>query len=257
MPFTISHAAAVLPLARSGNSRLPLAALMIGSMSPDFAYFLPAVLDRASSHELEGVFLFCLPLGLASWLLFTRFMEPPTLELLPAAWRQRVPRSDRTLSPRVLGAAAFAVLLGSLTHVAWDAFTHANTAITNAIPWFYAEVYSSDGPPFRVYRLLQYLSSVVGLAALAWWAWNLRHAPLPAPHRVPPRSTLTDRARVVALLAVVMAAAASALISYLGHLERPFSARVFHLSVGGMTGGALAWVGVVLWIRLSPRLSPP
>ena len=50
MPFTISHAAAVLPLKKSP---LPLAALMIGSMSPDFSYFLPMSLANTSWHNLR------------------------------------------------------------------------------------------------------------------------------------------------------------------------------------------------------------
>ena len=38
MPFTVSHAAAVLPLHRLSNHKLPLTALMVGSMAPDFGY---------------------------------------------------------------------------------------------------------------------------------------------------------------------------------------------------------------------------
>lgn len=255
MPFTIAHAAAVLPL-QGRHSRLPLAALMIGSMAPDFAYFLPTDLDRASSHDFEGVFLFCLPVGLALWLLFTRLMERPTIELLPRAWRERVPRSDE-LSPRTLIFAALAVVLGALTHVAWDAFTHINTPITNAIPFFQVELFSTDGRSFRVYRLLQYLSSVFGLAALAWWAWNLRRAPTPRPPASESRGSLTDRARVIALLTLVLVSGASALFNYLDNLHGSFGTRMFHLLIGGMAGWAVAWLGVVLWINLRARLSSP
>ena len=49
MPFTVSHAAAVLPLQRLG---LPLTALMIGSMAPDFGYFFS---PDAISVDLKGV----------------------------------------------------------------------------------------------------------------------------------------------------------------------------------------------------------
>lgn len=256
MPFTIAHAAAVLPL-QGRNSRLPLAALMIGAMSPDFAYFLPAGLDRASSHDFEGVFLFCLPAGLALWLLFTRLMERPTIELLPRAWRERVPRSDPSLSPRTLVFAALGVVLGALTHVAWDAFTHINTPVTNAIPFFQVELFATDGRSFRVYRLLQYLSSVFGLGALAWWAWNLRRAPAPRHPLADSRASLTDRARVVALLTLVVVSAAFALLNYLDNLHGSFGTRMFHLLIGGMAGWAVAWVGVVLWIKLRTRFSSP
>jgi hypothetical protein len=252
VPFTISHAAAVLPLHRSGNSRLPLAALMIGSMSPDFAYFLPEVLDRASSHDLEGVFLFCLPTSLTLWLLFTRLIERPTVELLPSAWRDRVPRSDTTLSLRVLALASMAVVLGALTHVAWDAFTHYGTPITDAFPIFNAEVFTAHGRPVRVYRVLQYLSSVIGLVALARWAWNLRRRP---PVAVQARATLSDRVRVIALLALLAASGGSALFGYVSNLHNSFEARMFHLLMGAMTGWGLAWLAVALWIGARSRIS--
>ena len=37
MPLTIAHPAAVLPFR---HSRLPISALVIGSLAPDFEYFL-------------------------------------------------------------------------------------------------------------------------------------------------------------------------------------------------------------------------
>src|SRR5687768_17581224 len=118
MPFTISHAAAVLPLRKLGGSRLPLAAMMIGSMSPDFAYFLPPDLGRTSTHEFDGILLFCWPVGLALWLLFVHLVERPTIELLPEKWRACVPRSDATPSLRMYAFASLAIILGAMTHVA-------------------------------------------------------------------------------------------------------------------------------------------
>src|SRR5688572_14051001 len=253
MPFTISHAAAALALQKTGKSRLPLAAMMVGTMSPDFAYFLPVDLNRASSHDLEGIVLFCLPAGLAVWLLFVHLLERPTIELLPEAWRLRVPRSDASMAPRSLLFAALAVVLGALTHIAWDAFTHAGTVVTNAFPVFNAKLFSAGGRPVRVYLLLQYLSSVIGMLALGWWGWNLRRAPLPSHTPTKQGSSLSDRARIVALLAVVAAAGASALYSYASHLHGPFQARVFNLLIGGMTGWALAWVAVALWVAARSR----
>ena len=65
MRLTIAHAAAVLPLRQFGKLRLPLVALMIGSMSPDYAYFLPGDLDRVDTHSFAGLFYFCWPVSLA------------------------------------------------------------------------------------------------------------------------------------------------------------------------------------------------
>ena len=146
MPFTVSHAAAVLPLHRLSKGRLPLAAMMIGSMSPDFAYFLPMGLGRGSTHDLEGLFLFCWPVGLAVWLLYVRLLERATIELLPLAWRERVSRSDSELSIRSLALVSLGVILGAITHIAWDSFTHANTIMTDTFPALSAELFTFPRP---------------------------------------------------------------------------------------------------------------
>ena len=54
MAFTPAHAAAAVPLHRLLGSRAVLSALVIGSMTPDFAYFLPLGVRRAQSHSLVG-----------------------------------------------------------------------------------------------------------------------------------------------------------------------------------------------------------
>jgi hypothetical protein len=257
MPFTISHAAAVLPLRKLGGSRLPLAAMMIGSMSPDFAYFLPFDLGRMSTHEFDGILMFCWPVGLALWLLFVHLVERPTIELLPEEWRARVPRSDAVPSLRMYALASIAIVLGAMTHVAWDAFTHANTTITNAFPAFRAEVFTFHGRKIRVFLILQYLSSVIGLLGLAIWARNVRRS-TPDPRRLAePRSPITDRMRIGAALMVIATSGASALLGYVNNSALRFEGRLFHLLVGGMTGWALAWCAVALvvsqWVRVARR----
>ena len=109
MPFTISHAAAVLPLQKT---RLPLAALMIGSMSPDFAYFLPGEPLREDTHSIAGIFWFCWPVSVALWFLFVGVLEQPTLALLPDRWHARFAPSDRKISVKTLAFASAAVIAG-------------------------------------------------------------------------------------------------------------------------------------------------
>jgi len=252
MPFTISHAAAVLPLRKLAGSRLPLAAMMIGSMSPDFAYFLPQDSGRASSHDFEGILLFCWPVSLALWLLFVHLLERPTIELLPAAWRTRVPRSDPTLSASALAFASLAVIMGAMTHVAWDAFTHFGTPITERFPAFNVVLFTFHGHSMPVYLFLQYLCSVIGLLALARWAFNLRRLPPRARH-IETRSTLSDAMRIGAAALVVIASGATALLSYASNSGTRFEYRVFRLLIDGMLGWAVAWCVVALFVTWRVR----
>ncbi|MES0491873.1 MAG: DUF4184 family protein [Leptospirales bacterium] len=49
MPFTISHAAAIIPF---NKKPFILSALMIGSFSPDFSYFLPYNFNGFYTHTI-------------------------------------------------------------------------------------------------------------------------------------------------------------------------------------------------------------
>jgi hypothetical protein len=247
MPFTISHAAAVLPLRRTP---LPLAALMIGSMTPDFAYFMPDP-DRMGTHSFAGLFWFCWPVGMVAWVLFVRLLEEPTIALLPPGWRAGITRSDRSWSPRALALASLAVILGAMTHDVWDAFTHGRSVIVDRFPVFHASV-GIFGIRFRLFYWLQIGSSIAGLAALAGWAMKFRtRRAVPEPHA--PRFAVSNRMRVFALLAmmgmsVVLAAAGFATNAHL-FLPR----RLFHFAIGAMAGWALAWIAIAVFLQLRGR----
>lgn len=257
MPFTVSHAAAVLPLQRLTRSRIPLAALMIGSMVPDFAYFLPVGVSRVQTHDFEGLFQFCLPVGLAVWLLFVKVLERPTIELLPTPWRERVPRS-LPVTPRALLLASLGILIGALTHVAWDSFTHGETTVSQLFPVLDEALFQFRGRTVRLFALLQYLSSVAGLLALAYWGYNLRHAPprtRPSRHRF---GFLTDRARLTAVATVVGVSALTGIVSFLVTRSEGmrFEHCVFYLLVNGMIAWLFAWCAVAVTISRVAQRAP-
>ena len=200
MPFTISHAAAVLPLQKT---RLPLAALMIGSMSPDFAYFLPGEPLREDTHSIAGIFWFCWPVSVALWLLFVRVLEQPTFALLPDRWRARFAPSDREISFKTLALASAAVMLGAATHILWDSFTHRGTAVVDALPALRAVAFHVHGWRVRWFVVLQHLSSIFGLLALLIWAWRL--PPIQNVPRALPSTSHATRVRALAILVGVVA----------------------------------------------------
>src|SRR5262245_19762691 len=133
MPFTASHAAAVLPIHRWTRHKLPLTALMIGSMAPDFGYFFFHEASRAITHSVTGLFTFSLPAGLAAWFLYVAILEKATITLLPDRWHTRFAHTD-AITPALVGRAAVAILLGAVTHLLWDSFTHSGTFMTDAFP---------------------------------------------------------------------------------------------------------------------------
>ena len=155
MPYPFAHPAAVLPLARFG---VP-SALAIGSVAPDLWYLVPLV-DRAETHALAGLFWFCLPAGVALYLLFHLVLKEPLIALLS-------PRLSafacRGLPARSWTAVILSLASGIATHFIWDAPTHANTP-RPSVNW------------------LQHANTAVGSAVLAWWIWRkLRSVPARTP----------------------------------------------------------------------------
>lgn len=250
MPFTISHAAAALPVHALGKSRLPLAALMVGSMAPDFAFFVPWGVSRHDTHTLAGLFTLCLPLGLLVWLYYVRLLERPTLAFLPDAWRTRV-RPSGELNLRNVLLAAVAVLAGSMTHLAWDAFTH-STPLADTLPALRDNLLGTQGAYLPVYFVLQVLSSVFGLVVLAVWAWRIRSRPELPPHEcvagLTPRVSHDER-----YLAVLFIAASAVVIGLLNVSREGGYPSLFHLLVGMMAGAGVGWSALAAGVRFRSR----
>jgi hypothetical protein len=172
VPFTGSHAAAVLPLLRAP---LPTSALVIGSMAPDFLYYLPGA-PRWPTHTALGVVTVDVALGAAGWAVWHGVLAGPALEAAPRGVRARLAgrvhppgvrhrlRDGRSVG-RVLGGLA----LGAATHVLWDEFTHADRWGTRHLAAISGRW---RGRPAHLWA--QDASGVVGggllLAAVArWW----------------------------------------------------------------------------------------
>jgi hypothetical protein len=165
MPFTFSHPAAILPIHSRFKNWIPLSALVIGSMVPDAAYYLPMPERfKLNSHTLLGTFSASLPLGIAVWLIFY-WLVPSAVLLLPSPHREAIaPQIKPRLAsiPQAL-AVALAVLIGAWSHVLWDSFTHVRGWIVRHVPLLQEPLFANGLP---AYKDLQYFSSVFGLCVL-------------------------------------------------------------------------------------------
>jgi hypothetical protein len=170
MPFTISHAAAVLPFTRPLARWRLLSAAVIGSMVPDFGWFMPWRPARFETHSLDALLTFCLPVGLASYWVFQLLVRRPIMELLPpgayARWRWSETPADYRSARQWLWAAC-GLLAGAMTHLVWDAFTHEGGRGVRMLPILEEPVAHIDGHPLRGLQLVQDLNSLIGLVAVA------------------------------------------------------------------------------------------
>ena len=185
MPFTLAHPAIILPIERAARRyQGVLSALIIGSMMPDFSYFLPLGVTRYESHTWLAVLWFCLPVGLIFYLLYHTLLIPVICSLLPKKLRQRMnPRYATANIPSLkhLPLIMLGIIMGAGSHLFWDSFTHAysyNWPVKNISFLSSVAFHIGDDYPLKVYRLLQHLSSALGLVAVVWW---IRRSYLAAP----------------------------------------------------------------------------
>jgi hypothetical protein len=175
VPFTPSHAAAVLPFLRTP---LPASALVIGSVTPDLPYYLPVDFPWRT-HTAVAVVTTDLLLGFLAWTLWHGLLAEPALAAAPGAVRGRltgVPLglARRLGSVRRLGWTVAALALGAGTHVLWDEFTHPRRWGTEHIP-----ALADTWGLLPGYRWLQYATGLAGgLIVLAWLADRWRRTPV-------------------------------------------------------------------------------
>ncbi|KQL44489.1 hypothetical protein AN963_24125 [Brevibacillus choshinensis] len=175
MPFTFAHPAIVLPLRQHHYFHFP--ALLIGSMAPDYEYFFRMQAYSTYSHTIVGVFYFDIPLVIMLWLLYTHVVKRPLLHSLPAfigksfhldGTRQS---TDALRSWRSSVIFLYSALLGIISHLVWDAFTHKGAFAVARLP-FLTQHLSLGGIDLPVYKVLQHGSTCVGFAAIAFVIWR-------------------------------------------------------------------------------------
>ena len=167
MPFTGSHPAAVLPLLGLG---LPASALVIGSLTPDMPYYFPVPVTPLQTHSLAGALGVDLVLGICGFLVWHLLLVPPLVWASPEGLQKRIPdnlstgRRPHLATAGALGRVCVALVIGALTHVAWDSFTHSGKWGQRHLPWLDTTTLGFTGT-----RWLHLVSSLAGLAYLAWF----------------------------------------------------------------------------------------
>ena len=157
MPFTVSHAAAVLPFLRTP---LPAAALVVGSMAPDLPYFLPLGIPREFSHSWLGLVTVDVAIGVVALLAWWLLLRAPVLDYAPGWLRNRMPDRATGTVPWMLAA----LVIGGATHLVLDTLTHEGSL--DAVIPFMAE---RLGFGVSVSNAVHAAFSVVGAVILAAW----------------------------------------------------------------------------------------
>lgn len=183
MPFTFSHPAIVLPLKFMPKRWVSITGLIIGSMVPDFEYFIRMQVKSIYSHTWVGLFWFDLPLGLVLLFVYQLFVKEAVISHLPDFLNRRFSKfrgvDNQGAFFQYFIIAALSIFIGAVSHILWDGFTHPNGYFVELLPMLSYRLQFGNHPVV-VYKAIQHTSTVVGAIVIIWAIYIL---PLGNPKR--------------------------------------------------------------------------
>ncbi|MEB2301705.1 DUF4184 family protein [Lysinibacillus xylanilyticus] len=164
MPLTFAHPAAVLPFCRKRRN-INFFAMVLGSMAPDFEYFLRGQPIGEIGHTFTGFFLFNLPLVVMFYFIYHQIIHLNIVHHLPNFLQ--VPSSYKVEGSKKWKTIVFcySALFGMLTHVVWDSFTHKHGFMVVNFP-ILTHTFNVNGYQIPIYKFLQHGSTLLGISLI-------------------------------------------------------------------------------------------
>lgn len=167
MPFTFAHPAIVLPLAKLPKRWISTTGLIIGSMAPDFEYFLRMETVSEHSHTIPGTFYFSLPISLVVAFIFHQVVRNALIDHLPNEIFYRFRRFKsfnwQEYVRKHFVIVTLSILVGALSHIFLDSFTYSEGFFAQLFHLNDLSVYN-----YPAYRIVQHGGTVLGFAYMGW-----------------------------------------------------------------------------------------
>ncbi len=165
MPFTFSHPAVVLPLAYLPRRWFSMTGLVIGSLTPDFEYFIRMRIQSDYSHGISGMFWFDLPLGILLAFIFHNIVRDSLCDNLPTMLKSRffdfTTFNWKEYFKSNWVVVIISVLIGTGSHILWDGFTHGHGYFVTTYSTL-TETIDVFDVPIPVYKISQHSSTLIG-----------------------------------------------------------------------------------------------
>jgi hypothetical protein len=153
-----------------------LTGLVIGSLIPDFEYFLRMRIKSNYSHTIDGLFWFDLPLGLFLAFIFHDVVRDKLFDNLPTFLKSRFTTFKQfdwnRHFKRNWFVVAISILIGAASHIFWDSFTHEHGYFVQTIPALKNSVEFCVGQ-IPILKILQHSSTLLGGLVIAFAIYKL------------------------------------------------------------------------------------
>ncbi len=176
MPFTFSHPAIVLPLTFLPRQWFSLTGLVIGSLTPDFEYFIRMKVQSNYSHTLTGLLWFDFPLGLLLAYVFHNVVRNSLFDNLPTILKSRLVTFNQfDWNRHFIGnwfVVTTSILIGAASHIFWDSFTHEHGYFVQIIPVLQNSV-DFLGRQTPILKILQHSSTLIGVLVIVFAIYKM------------------------------------------------------------------------------------
>lgn len=167
MPFTFSHPIYVLPLKRISPKYISITGLVLGSMAPDFEYFIMLEPFRSIGHSLIGLLIQAIPISVLLAVIFHNLVKESVALHLPLAFNldhRAYSILGKWRLKNLIDSIVFllSVVIGFISHVFIDSFTHSYGYFVNRYS-ILSDIIIFNYPLFKI---LQYSLSVLGLFSI-------------------------------------------------------------------------------------------
>lgn len=174
MPFTLAHPAVVI---FSKNKNFSSLGLILGSMAPDFIYFLLFNPSSDLGHTLLGFLILNLPICFLLNYLILKFIKNPFIINLPSKicnyYTYLINYDFNFKSPKDIFVFTYSCIVGMLTHIIWDAFTHKTGYFVVNINLLKESIHIL-GYQVPFFKLLQHGSTLLGFFVILYYFYTIR-----------------------------------------------------------------------------------
>jgi Domain of unknown function (DUF4184) len=205
MPFTTAHIVAIIPFKKYTPNPLSISGLVIGSMVPDFEYFIRMTLFGHYGHTIGGIFFFDLPIGLILYIIFHAIVRKSTIVHLPNYLYFRVGSADcfdwKPYFKKCFFKIIISIFIGILTHFFWDGFTHDKEYFFAKYMTILLHKINIFGHLIPLHFVLQMFSTLIGMIILFWYIHTL---PVKPKNQIKTNKQIVTFWILVLLLAIII-----------------------------------------------------